>query len=314
MIELDAVHLAVATDGGLLSTGQAFVLPLAWLLLALTALAAVGGWRLNARRSAEYRREGKVMRECFGKFLPECVADAIIDNNGELALERRVATVLFSDIDGFTALAENMQPTELFDMLNAYFGAITEVISRHGGVINQFQGDAVLATFNIPLENSHHAANAVRAALDIQAIVATRTFAGVSLRTRIGLNTGDVVAGSVGGRGRLSYTVHGDAVNLAARFEQLNKDLGTRILASEQTVHAAGTGFAFQALGSVPVRGKQAPVSLFRLTPPAISNLDSRNCQPIAGTWNLQPVIEHGVYGNELSRLPLRSSTLLMSN
>lgn len=130
MIELDAVHLAVATDGGLLSTGQAFVLPLAWLLLALTALAAVGGWRLNARRAAEYRREGKVMRESFGKFLPECVANAIIANNGQLTLERRVATVLFSDIDGFTALAENMQPTELFDMLNAYFGAITEVISR----------------------------------------------------------------------------------------------------------------------------------------------------------------------------------------
>ena len=175
------------------------------------------------------------------------------------------ATILFTDIEGFTTVSESLSPRQLITVLNEYFGVVTEPIIRHGGVINQFQGDAILATFNMPEPLSEHAASAVRAAMEIRSLLADRQFGeGIALRSRIGLNTGEVVGGLVGTPERLGYTVHGDEVNLAARLEQLNKEHGTRIIVSQRTVELAASGqFEFRHLGTTSVRGRRAAVEVY---------------------------------------------------
>ena len=181
--------------------------------------------------------------------------------------EVRETTIFFSDLQGFTTLSEGMSPVELISTLNEYFAAVTEPIIRNGGVINQYQGDAILATFNLPKALDDHAASAVRAAVEIQQVLASRTF-GAELRliSRVGINTGVVVGGLVGAEDRLGYTVHGDDVNLAARLEALNKEHGTRIIVSERTRELAGPDrFAFNALGTVTVRGRSRPVTIYRI-------------------------------------------------
>lgn len=217
-------------------------------------------------------RERELLRATFGRYVPEGLADAILKDRGVLRPHTQTATVLFTDIAGFSTLAETMPPERLFALLNDYFSVLIDIIEQHGGVIHQFQGDAVLATYNLPLHDPQHAANAVRTALAIQTVLAERRFGeGILLPTRIGLNTGTVVGGTVGAGGRLGFTVHGDAVNLAARIEQLNKQYGTRILAAQATVEQAGAEFAFELVGELPVRGRQQPVVLYRLDVPTVA-------------------------------------------
>jgi len=180
--------------------------------------------------------------------------------------ELREATVLFTDIEGFSTFSEKVAPERLVMVLNEYFDAIGAVVDRHGGVITQFQGDAMLITFNTVRDDPDHAAQAVRAAAEIQEMTRERLFGGtVRMRTRCGINTGRIVAGAVGSADRLLYTVHGDEVNIAARLEQLNKKYGTYLLASESTVRAAGAGFAFRSVDEVAVRGREAPTRLYTL-------------------------------------------------
>jgi len=182
----------------------------------------------------------------------------------------REATILFTDIEGFTAIGESLSPERLIATLNEYFSVVSAPVVRHGGAINQFQGDAILATYNVLAEDSNHAANAVRTALEIQKLLKGRTFGdGVVLKTRIGINSGVVVGGVVGAGDRLGYTVHGDEVNLAARLEQLNKDYGTGVIVSESTRELAGRHrFPFERLGVVPVRGRQSPITIYALPAP----------------------------------------------
>ena len=206
----------------------------------------------------------------LSRFVPSEVAAQVKTSETRVeagAGDVRETTIFFNDLQGFTTLSEGMTPVELISTLNEYFAAVTEPIIRHGGVINQYQGDAILATFNLPKELDDHAACAVRAAIEIQQILASRTFgADLRLTTRVGINTGVVVGGLVGAQDRLGYTVHGDDVNLAARLEALNKEHGTRIIVSERTRDLAGPDrFAFEALGTVTVRGRSKPVTIYRI-------------------------------------------------
>ena len=206
----------------------------------------------------------------LSRFVPSEVAAQVKTSETRVeagAGEVRETTIFFNDLQGFTTLSEGMTPVELISTLNEYFAAVTEPIIRHGGVINQYQGDAILATFNLPKALDDHAASAVRAAVEIQHILGARTFgAGLRLASRAGINTGVVVGGLVGARDRLGYTVHGDAVNLAARLEALNKEHGTRIIVSDRTRELAGPDrFAFRALGTVTVRGRSRPVTIYRI-------------------------------------------------
>ena len=206
----------------------------------------------------------------LSRFVPSEVAAQVKTSETRVeagAGDVRETTIFFNDLQGFTTLSEGMTPVELISTLNEYFAAVTEPIIRHGGVINQYQGDAILATFNLPKVLDDHAASAVRAAIEIQQILASRTFgADLRLTTRVGINTGVVVGGLVGAQDRLGYTVHGDDVNLAARLEALNKEHGTRIIVSERTRELAGPDrFAFEALGTVTVRGRSKPVTIYRI-------------------------------------------------
>jgi len=204
------------------------------------------------------------LRRTFERFVPETIAGALIADEGAIAPQEREATVLFTDIERFTQIAASLAPREIMVMLNAYFSEVAAIIHRHNGVITQFQGDAVLASFNLPLTDPEHARSALRAALEIEREIADAVFeGGIRLRTRIGISTGLVVGGTVGGGERLGYTVHGDTVNLAARLEALNKELGTTILVSARTVELLGGSTAFRDHGLVEVRGFAAPLAVF---------------------------------------------------
>ncbi|MDJ0957892.1 MAG: GAF domain-containing protein [Arenicellales bacterium] len=225
------------------------------------AMIAIEGVRLFRK----VNRQLDIIREVFGKYVPENVAEAIVAGKGHIKPIQTKATVLYSDLETFTSIAEEMPPEQVVQMLNEYFPAVIEPINRHGGVVNQFQGDAMLVTFNVPVEDPHHADKAVTAACEIQEVVKHQTFAGVSLRTRIGINTGTVVAGNVGSGDRINYTVHGDAVNVAARLEQLNKDYDTLVLVSGSTVSLLTGTYPLEPIGKVTIRGKHEPVELFKL-------------------------------------------------
>ena len=180
--------------------------------------------------------------------------------------EVREATVLFTDIEAFSTFAEKVSPERLVALLNEYFEAISAVVERHGGVITQFQGDAMLITFNTVRDDADHAAKAVRTAAEIQQLTRERLFGdAVRMRTRCGINTGRIVAGAVGSAERLLYTVHGDEVNIAARLEQLNKKYGTYLLAAESTVRAAGAEFAFRPVDEITVRGRASATRVYTL-------------------------------------------------
>jgi class 3 adenylate cyclase/GAF domain-containing protein len=219
----------------------------------------------DVRLFREANRQHAIIREVFGKYVPDSVVEAIVSGKGHLKPIQTTATVLYSDLEAFTSIVEDMPPIQVVQMLNEYFPAVIEPINRHGGVVNQFQGDAMLVTFNIPVEDPHHADEAVKTACEIQEIVKNRTFAGVSLRTRIGINTGTVIAGSVGSGDRVNYTVHGDAVNQAARLEQLNKVHGTLVLVSGSTVSLLTDTYPLEPVGEVIMRGKHESVELFKL-------------------------------------------------
>lgn len=235
----------------------------AYLVVAVLIAIVMRRARQTVRRQLELDVERREISEIFGRFVPRAVADAMIADRGGLAPVERTATVLFADLGGFTALTEAAGPQRIVHVLNAWFDAVGEAVAAEGGVITQFQGDAVLVVFNVPLADPGHAASAVRAARTIRALARDRTFGDMALRVRIGVATGPVVAGNVGGGGRQTYTVHGDTVNLAARLEAMNKEHGTEILVAADTAAMLDLA-AFERVGAVPVRGLSRPVDVFR--------------------------------------------------
>ncbi len=234
------------------------------LMVTLILAAAIARGRNLLIRSVA---EGVAARD-LSKFVPIEVVKQVTSSDHEIRAgdgEVREATILFTDLEGFTTISEGLTPVQLITTLNEYFTAVTEPIERNGGVINQFQGDAILATFNLPERLENHAARAIKTALEIKAILEEKRFGdGIELKSRVGINTGVVVGGLVGTGERLGYTVHGDEVNLAARLEQLNKDYGTRIIVSARTKElAADQNFQFEQMGETKVRGRQAPVTIY---------------------------------------------------
>jgi adenylate cyclase len=234
------------------------------LMVTLILAAAIARGRNLLIRSVA---EGVTARD-LSKFVPTEVVKQVTSSEHGIRAgdgEVREATILFTDLEGFTAISESLTPVQLITTLNEYFAAVTEPIERNGGVINQFQGDAILATFNLPERLENHAGRAIKAALEIQTVLADKRFGdGIALRARVGINTGIVVGGLVGTGERLGYTVHGDEVNLAARLEQLNKGYNTRIIVSARTRElAADDAFLFDQMGDTKVRGRKAPVTIY---------------------------------------------------
>jgi adenylate cyclase len=209
-------------------------------------------------------RERELIRDTLGRFVPEEVAGSLLAGGGDIEVLETEATILFCDIEAFTRLTELLGPVKIVAVLNAYFSEMVDILEQHGGIVTQFQGDAILATFNVPVADEDHARHAVESAQEMLNCVKQQQFDGEQLNIRIGINTGKVVAGAIGARGRLNYTVHGDAVNLAARLESMNKEYGTRLMVSASTV-AQVPDFDFSAIGELEVRGQSQAISVFTL-------------------------------------------------
>ncbi len=208
--------------------------------------------------------EREMIRETLGRFVPEKVAHSLLAGGGQIEPQQVDATILFCDIEAFTQLTESLGPVKMVDVLNTFFSAMVAILEQHDGVVTQFQGDAILATFNVPITNPDHATNAIHAAEEMLSCVTSTNFSGEALNVRIGINTGSIVAGAIGAEGRLSYTVHGDAVNLAARLESLNKEYGTRLLVSENTMNLARE-LEFSRVGESAVRGQSKSILVYTL-------------------------------------------------
>lgn len=237
------------------------------LVMGLAALLAfsVSRARRVVRNLAATQEERAFVTRAFSQYVPEAVVQALLQNRAALAPVRREASVLFLDIKGFSGFAEGRAPEAVITTLNGFFDAVTEVIAGHGGVVVSLQGDALLAVFNVPLDLDDHAGAAIRAARDLLHLTARQSFDGQRFTIRVGVNTGPVAAGSAGGRGRQSYTVYGDAVNVAARLEQANKETGTRLLVADATVNAARDKPGVVPVGTIAVRGRAASVSVWTL-------------------------------------------------
>lgn len=229
-------------------------------LIAIVTLRARG----VVRRQLEAERGIASISQLFGRFVPKSIADSMIQQEGVLEPVDREATVLIADVEEFTSLTETKGAQAIVDIFNDYFEAASEVIGSHNGVVTQFIGDAVFATFNVPVEDQQHRQNGIKAAKDLLKLVQSTDFAGQKLKIRVGVSTGSVIAGNVGGGGRATYTVYGEAVNLASRLESLNKTQGTAVLISEKTTQDLEDN-SLTEVGSVTVRGFSMPVKIFTL-------------------------------------------------
>ncbi len=227
------------------------------LLLALAVHRARGVVRAHAESEAARRQ----VEQAFGRYVPAQVVDRILEGPDALAPSEREATILFLDVQGFTTLSERLPPAELIALLSTFFDEATEVISRFDGVVVGYAGDALLASFNAPLATADHAAQAVKAGGQLLRMVEEKRFGNERLKIRIGIATGPIAAGSVGGH-RRSYTVYGDTVNLAQRLEEANKTYGTRMLIARPTFERI-EGLEARFVGNLPIRGREATVDVF---------------------------------------------------
>ncbi len=209
------------------------------------------------------------LQDSFSLYLAPSVVERLVRNPDTLTLtgETRDVTVLFTDLEGFTRFIDNNDPDRSLFLLNAYFEQVIEVIFRHEGTIDKIMGDAVNAFFNAPADQLDHVARSVACALDI--VDVTERFRqevpadmGTFGRTRIGIHTGPAVMGNFGSRKRFNYTGHGTTVNLAARLEQKNKELGSQVCVTA-AVKERAPQFDYRDLGAVTVRSIPDPVSVF---------------------------------------------------
>ena len=233
----------------------------------VTAIAALAVHRARAvvRSHAIVEMERSRVQRLFGRYVPTQVAEQLI-NSGELTPRTCEASLLFADIEGFTHLSESLAPSQVIELLNSFFGAAAGIVDTHGGVVVNYIGDGFIAAFNAPLPIEDYSARAVNTARDLLSLVSKRDFEGHRLRLRIGIATGSVAAGTVGGAERQTYTLYGDTVNLAQRLEQMNKEFKTNCLICGTTIKLGGSSCADAvAIGIVPVRGRDRTVEVFSL-------------------------------------------------
>ena len=218
-------------------------------------------------------REQREKRRLSQFFSPEVLREVVRHrDDNSLGSTRRLVTVLFSDIRGFTTLSERLEPEQVAEMLREYLTEMTEIVFRHGGTVDKYIGDCVMALYNAPFPDADHAVKAVRTGLEFQekTLEVSRRWEeklGVQIRNGVGINTGEAVVGTMGSRQRLEYTAIGDTINLGARLESITKEYGVGIIVSEFTHKLLKDEFMTRELGEVTVKGKSQPVKIFGVLP-----------------------------------------------
>jgi len=259
------------------------VLPIPW-IAGFAGYSLGHGWPIMVQELAvglalvgavvvSYATEGRqklFIKSAFKHYLSPAVIEQIMRDPDQLKLggERRELTIFFSDLQGFSSISEGMEPQELTRLLNAYLTDMTDIILEEGGTLDKYEGDAIIAFWNAPLNQPDHALRGCRAALRCQRKLAERSgeftpWAGTELLMRVGLHTGEVVVGNMGSRDRFDYTVLGDAANLASRLEGANKPFGTYTMVSESTWSQAGAELIGRCIGRIRVVGRTTPVRVF---------------------------------------------------
>ena len=266
--------LDVRVTGALLAAATIFLLGASWLMAGrlvllplLTPLAAA--WTFYAAAAlAEYLRERQQRQAAvamFSRFVNPHVVTLLLDQGVQTA--RREVTLLFSDIRGFTTLSETRSPEQVVELINRYFSLQVDVIWRHGGTLDKYIGDCIMAMWGAPLDNAQHAKSAVACALDmadtLQDFKKELGAEDLDFDVGIGLHSGPAVVGLIGSDKRREYTAIGDTVNLASRIEGLTKDAKRRILVSKETKELCGDAFDFVSCGTFPVKGRAQPAELF---------------------------------------------------
>ena len=207
------------------------------------------------------------VRNLLGKVISPEIAEELIRSDVQLGGEEREISILFTDLRGFTGLSEHRAPGEVLDILNEYLTRMTSVIDKHGGVVDKYIGDAIMALFGAPLDLPDHATRAVACALEMieelqHGNVAFQAKDWPALAMGIGVHTGKVVVGNMGSKDRLNYTAIGDGVNLASRLESATKEFGIPVIVSEATMQQA-PAFQYKELDVIQVKGKQQAVRIF---------------------------------------------------
>jgi len=264
LVESLGVHRGISTPG----FGRSLYVPV---ILPLLGIVLSYGGNVLYQFVAE-RQEKRWIRDAFGHFLNPKVVGELMKDPGRLTLggERRTLTVFFSDIEGFTTVSEAMDPEVLTGFLNEYLTELTELILSYDGIVDKYEGDAIMAEFGAPLPLEDHAVMACQTALDIQWKLNELRSGWIregmpAIQTRIGINSGTMALGNFGSRGVFDYTVMGDAVNLGARLEGANKHYHTYIMISEFTHQLIEGEFVVRYLDSLVVKGKTKPVRVYEL-------------------------------------------------
>ncbi|MBR0724723.1 adenylate/guanylate cyclase domain-containing protein [Bradyrhizobium manausense] len=265
---------------------HAVALPLTEPVLAgLAALAMMIGYRFVIAD-----REERFLRKSFAFYLAPEVIDSMVASGKMPVLggEMRNITMFFSDLSGFSSIAEKMAPAELVALMNEYLSAMTDIIEGHGGYVDKYIGDSIVAMFGAPADDPDHARHAVAAALQCRDRLEELNenhpaFRGRGLAHRIGLNSGEAVVGNIGSRRRFNYTVMSDTVNLASRLEGANKYFGTVIMASEMTANQSRDAYIWRELDLVRVQGRDEPIRVYE--PLAEKNQETQQQSIHAATY-----------------------------
>lgn len=224
--------------------------------------------------TGRYKKEKNQLQSAFSKYVSPDVVDQIIHHPEIMHLggEKQFLSVIFTDLQGFTAMSDSMDPVKLVRVLNMYLNEMSEVIIALGGTIDKFEGDAIMAFFGAPIPIPDHAVRCCKAALRMKKMekiinnqLMIEKLIEKPLHTRIGINSGDMVVGNVGSLKRIDYTIIGGNVNIAARIENINKEYNTSILISDQTYELVKDFFETRQVDTVMLRGISRPVTVYEL-------------------------------------------------
>lgn len=247
-----------------------------WLGITAGIALALGGlcfalWRRRGeleRVLIDRSRKLEDLQRQFERFVPPDVVERLTDGFGRIAPERRMATMLFADLRGFTALCDRLDPALTVTILNEYFRRMNEVVVRHHGHVNELIGDGLLALFGALEPNPWQARDAVLAALDMRAALARynddlRAKGQPELRFGVGIHCGEVIAGVIGAGTLYKFSVTGDPINVASRVEGLTRDHGVDLLVTEEVKRALDARFALRSMPALRVKGKKEPISTY---------------------------------------------------